>query len=141
MACRSPPPADAACSALQVGKPPSQRATNSAASRAQPRIRAGRRAAVVAAAAPPAAEVEVREEKLEGAATRLHITVPAPTCQASYKKIMAELRKGTTVDGYRKGKVSGRKAWRMPANPLFRHNLQPAGRVCGWHRGGPGQAS
>ena len=38
---------------------------------------------------------------------RLHITVPAQMCKQAYKKIMGELRKGASVDGYRKGKVGG----------------------------------
>lgn len=121
-------------SALQVTRALAPRNAKPTVHRPQPRGRAARRAGVVAAAAPPAAEVTVREEKLEGSATRLHITVPAPMCQAAYKKIMADLRKGTTVDGFRKGKVQGvhpRPLRLVNSCPwpcqLRRHVSQPAG--------------
>jgi hypothetical protein len=69
--------------------------------------------ALVAVAAAASLEAEIKEEQLEGCAVRLHITVPAQMCKQAYKKIMGELRKGASVDGYRKGKVGGREGGRV----------------------------
>ncbi|EFN57828.1 hypothetical protein CHLNCDRAFT_143244 [Chlorella variabilis] len=79
------------------GLTPASRAAKPQQHTARRQPQAARRCVVAAAAAPAAPGVAVREEKLEGFATRLHVT--------AYKKVMEELRKGATLDGYRKGKA------------------------------------
>lgn len=87
------------------GLTPASRAAKPQQHTARRQPQAARRCVVAAAAAPAAPGVAVREEKLEGFATRLHVTVPTQQCKQAYKKVMEELRKGATLDGYRKGKA------------------------------------
>lgn len=72
--------------------------------RRRQQLAAAPRLSVVAVAA-PAGDVSVQEEKLDGAGMRLHVSVSAEQCQKAYSKLMKELREGTTVQGFRKGKV------------------------------------
>lgn len=72
--------------------------------RRRQQLAAAPRLSVVAVAA-PAGDVSVQEEKLDGAGMRLHVSVPAEQCQKAYNTLMKELREGTTVQGFRKGKV------------------------------------
>lgn len=73
--------------------------------RAAPAVRAAAAAEPAAAPAGGPGGLSVREERLPGCATRLHVTVPAEQCRAAYTKFMNSLRKGTAVDGFRKGKA------------------------------------
>ncbi|KAL4430146.1 hypothetical protein ABPG77_004928 [Micractinium sp. CCAP 211/92] len=68
-------------------------------------VRAAAAAEQSAAPAGAPGGLNVREEQLPGCGMRLHVTVPAEQCRAAYTKFMNDLRKGTTVDGFRKGKA------------------------------------
>lgn len=107
--------AKAQASALKAASSfaPASRAVQHRQPRRQQRGVATPAAAAKGFAAPAAAPVATaatvkagfREEQLEGCAVRIHVTVPPQMCQQAYKKIMGELRKGASIDGYRKGKA------------------------------------
>lgn len=71
------------------GLTPASRAAKPQQHTARRQPQAARRCVVAAAAAPAAPGVAVREEKLEGFATRLHVTVPTQQCkQASHPNLL-----------------------------------------------------
>lgn len=109
--------------------------------RTAPTVRAAAAAEPAAAPAGGPGGLSVREEKLPGCATRLHVTVPAEQCRAAYSKFMNDLRKGTRVDGFRKGKapdaalIAHVGGMGRVVNSVLADMLEPAVAQVGWETG------
>lgn len=57
------------------------------------------------AAAPPAEELSVVEERLPEGKVRLSVTVPESWCRQAYRDTVESYRERVAIDGYRKGKA------------------------------------